>query len=89
MQASLPGAFTRSPGLFHPFAGWFFRLSLMVKHRAVDAGIQVQLLGPGPNFAFSHGAVAEWLKAPDCKSGGETHVGSNPARLTRKCEFVP
>lgn len=69
MQASFPALSQgdRAPSI--PLRGWFFRLSLMVKHRAVDAGIQVQLLGPGPTiyrdksgfrvFSWDDGRVAK------------------------------
>ncbi len=32
--------------------------------------------------SFPYGGVAEWLKAPDCKSGHYVYVGSNPTPST-------
>ena len=32
-----------------------------------------------------HGGVAEWLKAPDCKSGRIAYTGSNPVPSTTVC----
>lgn len=50
----------------------------MVEHPAVNRAVE----GSSPSLPASLGRVAEWLKAPDCKSGITKHGGSNPPSST-------
>lgn len=39
------------------------------------------------NRMLYFGGVPEWLKGPDCKSGGSAFVGSNPTPSTKTADL--